>query len=456
MADAGRVLVLGGGFGGVFTALRLARRAPELALTLVARDPCFVFKPLLYDLLTGEVAPEEVALPLAQVLAGSGIQLIEGEVVAIEPAARAAIVRTAAGEQRLEADALVIALGAEPAYRELPGMAAHALAAATLEDFLRLRVHLERMSARAAALGTGASASARIAGGAQVAEGGGTADAEGAGRPAEAERLRRVVICGAGPSGVEIACKVAAMELAVRPRVLLVEARGDVLPGFSEEIKHQAYLALRAAGVELRLGSPVLGADEHGIRLPGEHVPAGTVIWTAGQQPVGVVRGLSVPRSRDGRICVGATLELPGQPAVFAIGDNARCTIEGAEAPPETAQVAVQQAAVAAHNVLARLRGGTLRSYRYYPLAETLTLGRGQDVFHLLGLRLRGELGYLARRCVYLARMPSWRHRARLAVRWGGALVREAWRRAGRAVLAAAARDGAAAAGAEQGQAGAR
>jgi NADH dehydrogenase len=405
---AARVLVLGGGFGGLFAARRLAERGrpldPPLAITLVDRADRFVFKPLLYELLTDEVAERDIAVPIEEVLGGEAVRVVRGEVRGIDLAARAVEV---AGESPLGYDALVIALGAEPFFRGLPGLAEHALHAATLEDFRRLRAHLDSIRAR-------------IEGGA-----------------ADLERLRTVGICGAGPSGVEIACKIADLDRRLGLRVTLIEASAQILPGFGEELRAVARARLEEAGIALRLSTPVRGASEAGLALDSsETLAAATIVWTAGQRPAAAIRALATKKDPQGRALVGATLELPKHPGVFVLGDGAKCVIEGLEAPPATAQVAVQQAAVVARNVRARLAGRTLSSYRYFPLAETLSLGRGQDAFHVLGLKLGGRAGHVARRLVYLARLPGWRHRAGVGARWGarwaweaaeGALAR--WRR---------------------------
>lgn len=392
-----RVVILGGGFGGLYAARALAARARArdiaLAITLVDRAERFTFKPLLYELLTDEVDEDDIAPPLERVLDGTGVRFVRGEVRAIDLDARRVALVGTAGPAFLEYDALAIALGAEPDFRGLPGLAERALPAATLDDFRRIEAHLAEVRSRPAS------------------------------READGERPRRVAICGAGPSGVEIACKLADMgDLAVA----LVEASGGILPGFSEELKAVARATIAEKKIDLRLSAPVVGADERGLILAAGPLEAATIVWTAGMRPVAAIRELPVERDAAGRIKVGATLEVPGRQGVFAIGDGAKCVVEGVEAPPATAQVAVQQAGIAARNILARLEGKTMSSYRYLPLAETLSLGRGRDAFHLLGVKLSGRTGNIARRLVYLARLPTWQEKAIVGARWGVRWVAEA------------------------------
>jgi NADH dehydrogenase FAD-containing subunit len=396
---ARRVVILGGGFGGLFTARRLAALAGEehgLEIVLVDRAARFVFKPLLYELLTGEVAEDEIAPRLDDILRGSPVRYLRAEAKSVDLATRRVTLAPAgaAGEEVLSCDALVIALGAEPFFRGLADVEARALTAATLDDFRRLTRRLDEIAAR----------------------------------PPEgpADLSRSIGVCGAGPSGVEVACKLADLGPGLRLDVTLVEASGTILPGFGEEIRAVARERMDALGVTLRLRAPVRGANAEGLALEGGFLRAGTIVWTAGQRPVALVRALPADRDPGGRLTVGATLELPRYPGVFALGDAAKCVVEGAEAPPATAQVAVQQAAVVARNVLARLEGRTLSSFRYFPLAETLSLGRGRDAFHVLGVKLGGRVGSIARRLAYLARIPGWRQRVFVGARWSARWAAEA------------------------------
>ncbi len=385
-----RVVILGGGFGGLYAARALAEYgypAARLSIRLVDPAPAFVFKPLLYELLADELSEEEVAFPFGDVLAGTGIEWVRARVRSIDLAGRRVALEPVApgAPEELGYDAVAIAIGAEPDFRGLPGLAEHALTASSLADFKAIRDRLRALD-------------------------------PGAG-PAT------IAVCGAGPSGVEIAAKLADGSGATRRRVVLVEASGQILPGFGEEMKARALALLGEKGVEVRLRTPVRSASAGGLAVGSAGAPetigAALVIWTAGQRPAAPARALPVERDPSGRILVPATLEVPGQPGVFALGDAARCAVEGAEAPPATAQVAVQQASVVARNLVARLEGRTLRSFRYFPLAETLSLGVGYDILHVLGLRLEGRAGHVARRLAYIARLPGWRQRASAGARWG-------------------------------------
>jgi NADH dehydrogenase len=432
-----RVVVLGGGFGGLYAARALAARSlGGLEVSLVDRASDFVFKPLLYELLTGEVEERDIAVPFEEALAGTGVAHVAAEVAALD-LARRRVLLTDGGA--LGFDAAVLALGAEPWFRGLPGLADHAFTAATIEDFRRLARHF-------GALG-----------------------------PAPGDlRARTVAICGAGPSGVEVAAKLADLmagggatpphPAGVNPagphpplrrfapnkgcdgpeapsrragaapgapwRIVLVEASASILPGFGEDVKARALRLLASKGVELRIETPVAGADREGLLLGGgggERLPAATVIWTAGQRPAAVVRALPVAHDESGRVLVPATLEVPGHEAVFALGDCARCALEGAEAPPATAQVAVQQASSAARNILSRANGATLSSFRYLPLAETLSVGRGYDLFSVLGITLEGRPAHVVRRLAYLLRMPApLRAKAWSGARFGARVLGEA------------------------------
>ena len=417
LAAPARVVVLGGGFGGLFAARAILKRAGQeasLTVWLVSAQERFVFKPLLYELLTDEVDEDDIAPPLRSVLTDSRVRHVRAEVRRIDLAGCSVSLTASDGPEELSFDSLVIALGARPDLYGIEGLADHARTAATLEDFLCLRAHIDEVGTRCAALQPGR----------------------------EGERLRTVAIVGAGASGVEVACKLAAGACSLQRgwRVVLVEAAAGILPGFGEEVKEAARTALADLGVELWLETEVVRAGDLGLVLceggrvnPTEEeagtevdetqlattwLYAGTIVWTAGTKVSAGLEGLDVPKDASGRVLVPGTLEVPGHNGVFVLGDAARCAVEGSAPPPASAQVAVQQASVVGRNVLARLHGKTLRSFRYLPLAETLSLGVGADVLQLPGVLLRGRSGQLLRRLVYLYRLPGRRHRATVAVRW--------------------------------------
>ncbi|MCS7079495.1 MAG: FAD-dependent oxidoreductase [Chloracidobacterium sp.] len=399
-----RVLILGGGFGGLYTAraLSLLGVTRQAEVTLVNRTPTFLFLPLLYEIVTGEVADWQIAPSFTEVLP-SGCRFVCGEVVGGEFQAncRRVRIRQTDSEATLEADTVVLALGGVPDDFGLPGVKTYARPFRSLADAHALKASVMDAVRRAAA--------------------------------APHETISFAVI-GAGPSGVELSAVLAdrlRTELQrvglppTRARLHLIDRLPEILPQYASSLRRFARRELARRGVELHLGVGVASCSAAGVELEtGAHIAADTIVWTAGSRPTPVLAAFPFVRDRRGRIPVGRTLEVPGFPGVYALGD-----IAASAAAPATAQVAVRQAAVVAHNIDAALRGELLQEYRYEPLGEMMTLGRGTAAANILGVAFNGLAGYLTRRLVYLMAMPDPWHATKVGLSWLGQLLEEAWRR---------------------------
>ncbi|MGQ9896883.1 MAG: NAD(P)/FAD-dependent oxidoreductase [Acidobacteriota bacterium] len=396
-----RILILGGGFGGLYTARALSALgiARTAEVTLVSRTPTFLFLPLLYEILTDEVADWQIAPPFEEVLPRD-CRFIRGEVLGgeAEPRRYGVHVRCEDREQTLEADTLVLAFGSVTDDFGLPGIRVHGLPFRSLADAHTLKRLLVEAAQRAAALQENIS----------------------------------LAIIGAGPSGVELAAVVAdklRSELRqaglppTRARLHLVDRLPEILPQYASALRHLAYRELMRRQVGLHLGVGVASCSPAGVELEnGTHIAAQMIVWAAGSRPAPVLAEFPFVRDRRGRIPVSRTLEVPGFPGVYALGD-----IAASVAAPATAQVAVRQALVVAHNIAASQRGRTLREYHYEPLGEMMTLGRGQAAANILGLVFDGVAGYLTRRLVYMLAMPDPWHATRVGLSWLGQSFEEAW-----------------------------
>ncbi|QUW02992.1 FAD-dependent oxidoreductase [Chloracidobacterium validum] len=396
-----RVLILGGGFGGLYTARALCRSAaaPAVEVTLVSRTPNFLFLPLLYEILTDEVTDWQIAPPLTEVLP-SNCRFIHGDVVGGEFSAGQCRVRVHQSDSDLllEADTLVLALGNVSDDFGLPGVKTHTRPFRSLADAHALKSAVEEAVRRA----TGSRETAAFA------------------------------IIGAGPSGVELAAVVAdklhaeLRKVGLPPTQVhlhLVDRLSEILPQYASALRHFAERELARRGVHLHLGVGVAACSASGVELEnGAHVAADTIVWTAGSRPTPVLAEFPFVRDRRGRIPVARTLEVPGFPGVYALGD-----IAASAAAPATAQVAVRQALVVADNIAARLRGAPLREYHYESLGEMMTLGRGTGAANILGLAFDGVTGYLTRRLVYLLAMPDTWHATRVGLSWLGQSIEEVW-----------------------------
>lgn len=231
----------------------------------------------------------------------------------------------------------------------------------------------------------------------------------------------RVVVVGAGPSGVELACKLAE-RLGSRGRIRLVDRNTEILKSSPEFNRKAALRALEERGVWIDLETtPVaVTADQISLQYKDrvDDLPVDIVLWTVGTAVSPVIAALDLPKTSTGRLQVMPTLQVVDHPEIFALGDAADAVDEQGQAIPHTAQAAFQQADYAAWNLWASLSDRPLLPCRYSHLGEMLTLGTDRAALAGLGLTLDGPLAYLARRLAYLYRMPTLEHQLKVGLNW--------------------------------------
>jgi len=386
-ADQQPIVVVGGGFGGLSAALELAAASPSTPVLLMEPQERFLFLPLLYELLSGELRRWEIAPRYSELLAGRGLAWLQERVSSINTSERSLI--TQQGRQ-LHYSQLVIATGGQPITYGIPGVLEHTLGFRSLADVDRLKALVEQLKLQR--------------------------------RP-----LQRLVIVGAGASGVELACKLADL-LQGAAVVELVEQGDDLLPQAKSFNRDQARQALLQRDIRLRTGTRVTSVQADSLSLQrsansSEQLSCDGVIWTGGV--VGSVPALTPAQELDGRgrLPCDAELRVIGCEQVFAIGDAAVCAEASgsalpASALPATAQVAYQQAACVAANVLRQRRGDALEPFIWKDLGEMLGLGIGQATLTGMGFTLAGPAAFQLRRLAYLARMPGLQHQLRVAGGW--------------------------------------
>jgi NADH dehydrogenase len=382
-------VVVGGGFGGLYTALALADHARHPPVLLIEPRDQFLFLPLLYELLSGEMRRWEIAPRYDALLAGTGVAWLRDRVEAID--GDQGLVTTAAG-RRLTFARLVVATGACQETFGVPGAEEHCLGFRSLEDVDRLQEVLEGLRR--------------------------------SGRP-----LQRLAVVGAGPTGVELACKLA--DLAAGSAVVeLIEQGPLVLPRSPAFNREQAVLALQRRDVRLRTGTRVTRVEADRLLLAPtdasstaatEPLPVNAAIWTAGlgfRPPA-----ITPPPERDGRgrLRCEPDLRLTGSRTLFVAGDLAAT---GEASPAPTAQVAFQQAPVLAANLLHSLAGESLEPFHAVDRGEMLSLGRGEAALTGLGVTMAGPAAYQVRRLAYLSRLPGRSFRWRVALGWLSELLR--------------------------------
>jgi NADH dehydrogenase len=409
---AHRVIVVGGGFGGL-PAARFLGHVDGVDVTLVDRRNHHLFQPLLYQVATGMLSPGQVAPPLRYVLRrvpNVKVELLE--VVDFDLDRRVVhAIRPPSGERvEMEYDSLIVAAGAGQSYFGHDEFALFAPGMKTIDDALELR--------------------RRIFGIFEL--------AETAATPQEQREWLTVVVVGAGPTGVEIAGQI--RELAVRSlhgefatldpqsvRVVLVDGGKEPLATFGDRLSEAAARELRHLGVELRMNARVTNVDAHGVdvetKAGTERIAARMVVWAAGVQASPLAAKLAeatgAPLDRAGRIGVLPDLTLPGHPEVFAVGDMV--TYENL---PGVAEVAMQGGLHAANTVRRRLDGDTRTlKYHYRDLGSVATIGRFRAVCSVRGLRLSGLPAWLVWLFVHLAFINGFGNRFATLRRWATSMI---------------------------------
>jgi demethylphylloquinone reductase len=380
------ICILGGGFGGLYTALRLQQLDwgnIQRKIILVDKSDRFVFTPLLYELLTGEMTAWEVAPTFQDLLQGTNIEFRQGTVESIDLTAQSVQV---SGYEPINYDKLVLSLGGETPIGNTPGVAEHTIPFRNLSDVTRLEGRLRQLE---------------------------TSDAE----------KIRVAIVGAGFSGVELACKLAD-RLGDRGRIRLVELGTKILPAAIEfnQTAAQTALSTRKVWIDLETSVKEVTATELAMeyREQVDRIPVDVVLWTVGNQANPVVANLVFERNTRGQIKTLPTLQTVDRPEVYALGDLAEVIDSDGNKIPATAQSALQQADFAAWNIWSQTLNKPLLPFRYTNLGEMMALGSNSATLSGLGVQLDGTWAYLARRLVYLYRLPTLNHQIQVGLHWIG------------------------------------
>jgi NADH:quinone reductase (non-electrogenic) len=409
-----RVVVVGGGFGGLQAVSKL-RRAP-VEVTLIDRRNFHLFQPLTYQVATGALSPGEIAYPLRAIFKRNrNVRVLLAEVADFDLNARELQVRPVSAvpaPDRLGYDTLIVAGGSDYSYFGHEEWRMYAAEVKSLESALAVR---SRLLAAFEAAETEPNAESRDA-------------------------WLTFVVVGAGPTGVEMAGQIA--ELArdtlrhdfrkIDPRsarILLVEAADRVLTSFPPSLSARAERSLQRLGVTVLTGRTVIGIDAAGVTLDGqhgvtEHIASRAVVWAAGVTASGLAARLAeltgAERDRAGRLTVESDLTLPGRPEVFAIGDMVRVRGVNGEpiVLPGVAPVAMQQGRYAAGVVRARLRGRQHQAFRYRNKGNLATIGRAAAVADIKGIRLSGFPAWATWLVVHLWYLIGFQNRLLVLIRW--------------------------------------
>jgi NADH:ubiquinone reductase (H+-translocating) len=389
------VVVLGGGFGGLWATRALA--SAPVRITLVDRTNHHLFQPLLYQVALAGLSSPDIAAPLRHILRRQrNVHVRMDEAYAIDIEAR----QVALANGVLAYDYLIVATGARHAYFGHDEWTEHAPGLKTLDDALRIRRHM------LAAFET----------------------AERIDDPAERAQWQDFVIIGAGPTGVELAGTLAEIARHTLPRefrradprqsrIHLVEAGARVLASMPESLSARAQSQLEQLGVQVHLGCAVSAIDARGVNLGDQRIDARTVLWAAGvaASPLGAQLGVRLDRA--GRVAVGADLSPQGHPEVFVVGDLASVTQEG-KPVPGVAPAAKQMGSYAALAIRARLAGRPVAAFRYHDYGNLATIGRMAAVVDLRGLRFSGTPAWLFWLVAHVFFLIGFRNRLVVMAEW--------------------------------------
>ena len=403
-AHVTRVVILGGGFGGISTAHRLEQlfwRDPSIEITVLSHSNYLLFTPMLAEVAASALEPQHISSPVRASLLHT--QFRRCEIGSIDTEAQLVTARDSAMSQthQMSYDHLVLALGSVPNFFGLPGMEEHAFTLKSLDDATRLRNHVIAQLEHADV------------------------------NPDSRERRRQLafVVAGGGFAGTEMIAELFDLVHSVlryfpniRPeelRFVLVNSRDRILPEISEGLADYALQKLQRRGIEFVLNARVAGATADAVLVQdAPEIPTRTVVWTAGNQPNPLLATLPCERNRAGAVIAESTLQLKGFTNIWVVGDCGQIPDrDGAPFPP-TAQHAIREGKAAAANIASAMEGKPLKPFRFRTLGMLVPLGRRTGVAEIRGLRFSGLLAWLMWRGIYLGLLPGVEKKVRVLFDW--------------------------------------
>jgi NADH dehydrogenase len=398
-----RIIILGGGFGGVYTAAALeALQRDDFEIILISKENHFVFQPLLPEVISGTIGLLDVVSPIRRLLPKTELHVREVEAIDLDKRT----ITTSTGfhphPHVLAYDHLVLALGTVTDFRGMRGLPEHAFPFKNLTDALQLRNHVIRALEEAAIEQHDM---------------------------ALRKRLLTFVVAGGGFSGVEVCAElndfvreVARNYRGIDPneiRVVLVHSQRRILPEMKEKLALFAERILRRRGVEIVLNARLKAATgEAAILGDGTVIETTTLVSTVPASPHPLVEPLALPKAKNGRIEVDSMLAVKGYENVWALGDCAVVPAPDGSIAPPTAQHATRQAQTVAENIVAKLRGGVLKPFAFMGLGKMGSLGHQTAVAEIVGIPVSGFIAWFLWRTIYLMKIPGWGRRIKVAASW--------------------------------------
>ena len=396
-----RVLILGGGFGGMYAALEFEkRRDPDFEVTLISQENFFLFTPMLHEVAASDLDLTHIVNPIRKML--RHVRFFEGEVLSVHLAERRIVVAHGFDQHThsLEYDHIVFGLGCVINYFNIPGLRERAVPMKSLGDAMALRNRLIEHLEEA-----------------------GTDCAE-----KDRELLLTFVVAGAGFAGVETTGSINDLLKGALPyypnlkpgmlHVVLVHPGDFVLPELGEELGRYASRKLAERGVDVRPNTKVKAVTPRAVELTdGTWINSLTLVWTAGTSPHPLLGQLEIPKERNA-LKVNAAMAVEGHPGVWGIGDCAMIPDEQGGYHAPTAQHASREGKVLAHNIVASVRGEALTPFRFKTLGLLASIGRRTGVARILGVNFSGFVAWWLWRTIYLLKLPRIEKKLRVALDW--------------------------------------
>ena len=399
--DKPRIVIVGGGFGGIAAAKAL--RHCDAEVIVIDRRNHHIFQPLLYQVATAVLAASEVAAPIRQLEAKQeNVSVVLAEVVGVDLESRSVDANCPGiGIKKIAFDYLVVAAGMQSSYFGHEEYAKYAPCLKTITDAEMIRSTI--LSAY------------------ELAES--TDDTD------ERQRLMTFVLVGAGPTGVELAASLAQLATKTLSRnfrridpatttIVLLDGAKRILPSFAESLSKKAADHLAKLGVQVIAGAMVESIDDRGVTIGGKLIPSGVVLWTAGVSPSPIVKILGVATDRAGRACVSPSLSVPNTPGVFVVGDIATLMQNG-KPLPGVAQVAIQQGRYVGRFISRELGGRKPpRPFRYFDKGNMAVVGKNFAIMESGRLKLAGFTAWFAWAFIHLLFLPQLQNRLRVERQW--------------------------------------
>lgn len=398
-----RIIILGAGFGGLYTALNLEHslaRDPNVEITLVNRENFIVFTPMLHEVAASDLDITHAVTPIRKLL--RRVSFFNGDVEAIDLQNRKVVVSHGQEHHHhdLEFDHLVIGLGSITNFYNLPGLEQHGMTMKTLGDAIHLRNHMISNLEEA--------------------------DFECC--PYVREPLLNFVIAGGGFAGVET---IAGLNDFLRDaikfyphlreemlRVILIHSGDVILPELGTQLGTYAQKKLAERKVEIHLKARVAEVTDREVVLNnGTRIVTNTVVWTAGTSPNPLLETLPCKKDR-GRVATNEYLEVPGWPGVWAVGDAASIPDPSGKPYPPTAQHAIRQGKILADNIIASIHGGKKKPFLFKTLGLLSALGKRSGVANILGVQFSGFVAWFLWRSIYLSKLPGFDKKIRVMIDW--------------------------------------